>query len=322
MTCGDFVNGKFVKMKDPAEMQRRWNSFLTNVLSKRYRVGVATIEPHKDDGLHFHLVACVGADIRTGFDFEKFDRLNREVASGKRKRWRAAECGANAALSREWAFFRRIAERYGFGRCNIQPVRKSGDAVARYAAKYVTKGFHARRPEHKGMRMVRYFGDWQTREDAAKVATVRASRGEKPLKARPKFSARRGVTTPRARVWRECMKQVAFCSRGQIREDNVKQAMGTNWAWHAMKMMGATRFYGADKWPEGVRLAMQDHNETVDEEWLEECQGRVMVPPAVWERPVSDWLFDWHAAAVRESLMEQRAEESVLNQFRTRNRWD
>lgn len=283
LTAGDKVNGRFVKIADPDEFQRRLNSLLTNVIRRHYRCGVIVIEPHKDGTLHAHIVCAVGADIRSGFDHGRLADLEQAVKAGKRRAWRARECGANAALSAEWAFWRRTAPRYGFGRANLQPVRANGQAVARYVAKYITKGFTERRAEHKGMRMARYFGNWQSADEQARVESAT----DAPSKAAPRFSARRGVNTPRARAWRECVRQIAFCSRGQLTQDTVKQCCGQRWAMTLTRQMRATTFLVGEsaRWSASLREAMTAHNTEVAEEWR--CAAR-----AVWERHAAFWQRD------------------------------
>lgn len=280
LTAGDRVGGKFVKIHCPAEFQRRLNSLLTNVIRPRYRCGVVVIEAHRDGGLHAHLVCAVGADIRSGFDRGGYLALQEAVKQRKRKGWSAVECGANQALSGEWAHWRAVGPRYGFGRCNLQPVASNGAAVARYAAKYVTKGFEHRRAAHKGMRTVRYFGNWQTVESQA---LVEAASGRKS-KAGKRFTALRGFNTPKARAWRECMKQIAFCSRGAITELTVAHAVGQRWASVLSRQMSATLFMVGEsaRWSESLRAAMAEHNEAVSAEWGSQARP-------VWERHASEF---------------------------------
>jgi hypothetical protein len=82
-------------------------------------------------------------DIRRGVDFEAI----------KNRRYKD---GANTALRTEWAFWRKTSKKYGFGRTELLPVRKTGEALAAYVAKYISKGFAFRQSQDKGARLVSY----------------------------------------------------------------------------------------------------------------------------------------------------------------------
>jgi hypothetical protein len=64
-------------------------------------------------------------DIRTGFDF----------AAVKRGIYRSA----SDYLPREWKFWRETAPKYGFGRTELLPIKKTAEGVAKYVGKYVAK---------------------------------------------------------------------------------------------------------------------------------------------------------------------------------------
>ncbi|MBU6402480.1 MAG: hypothetical protein KGS61_19340, partial [Verrucomicrobia bacterium] len=80
--------------------------------------------------------------IRTGFDFDAV----------KRKDCRSA----SEYLRSEWAFWRHTAEKYGFGRTELLPIKSTGEAVAEYVGKYIGKHIGNRLPQDKGARLVRY----------------------------------------------------------------------------------------------------------------------------------------------------------------------
>jgi hypothetical protein len=139
------------------EATRKFNSFLTGALRARYGGGVRILERGEKRGrVHFHLLADVGADIRTGSDVEAIQKGD----------WRTA----NAALRAELAWLRRMAKRYGFGVIvDIQPVKSCDQAIARYLAKYVAKHIGRREVRDKAVRLVGYWGH------ASKERTVRSS---------------------------------------------------------------------------------------------------------------------------------------------------
>lgn len=128
---------------EPKEAQRRLNSLFTNVINSRYLDYVGVFERQKSGRIHYHLLVALPVDIRTGFDFEAIE--NQDYRS------------ANKALRAEWAFLRKTAPAYGFGRTELLPVRSSTEAIANYVGKYISKNMDARRDnQDKGVRLVRY----------------------------------------------------------------------------------------------------------------------------------------------------------------------
>lgn len=124
------------------EATKRFNSLATNVLNVRYSQWVRVSERQKSGRWHFHLVVVSKQDIRRGVDFAAIAKRDYKSAS--------------PALRSEWAFWRNTAKRYGFGRSELLPVKKTGEALASYVAKYISKGFSYRRDEDKGARLVSY----------------------------------------------------------------------------------------------------------------------------------------------------------------------
>ena len=124
------------------EATKRFNSLATNVLNVRYSQWVRVSERQKSGRWHFHLVVVSKQDIRRGVDFAAIAKRDYKSAS--------------PALRSEWAFWRNTAKRYGFGRSELLPVKKTGEALASYVAKYISKGFSYRRQDDKGARLVSY----------------------------------------------------------------------------------------------------------------------------------------------------------------------
>jgi len=125
------------------EACKRYNSLRTNVLKFRYLDFVRVSERQPVSGRwHFHLVVVCKQDIRRGIDFAAIAKRDYKSAS--------------PALRSEWAFWRNTAKRYGFGRSELLPVKKTGEALASYVAKYISKGFSTRRDDDKGARLVSY----------------------------------------------------------------------------------------------------------------------------------------------------------------------
>ena len=128
------------------EATKRLNSLITGVLRERYAMCIRVSERQPTSKRwHFHLVVVCQHDIRRGVDFEAI----------KNRRYKD---GANTALRTEWAFWRSMSKKYGFGRCELLPVRKTGEALAAYVAKYISKGFAYRQQQDKGARLYSVIG--------------------------------------------------------------------------------------------------------------------------------------------------------------------
>lgn len=271
LTCGDYdAAGRFVKIEDRAEASRRFNSLLTGILRDRYRCGVTVMERHKDGGIHFHLVCVTSGNIRRGFNWESYDRLQGEVKRRERKGWTAQQVGASASLREEWEFWRDRAAAYGFGRCQMLPMRKNGEAMGRYVGKYIGKAWDNRRPEDQGARLVRYFGKWATVEWEARVMKTKAQSGDTDRpRFTPPFTANHARMTPKARLWRECARQVAARVAFDgitITPDTVKNFAGPRWAWHWTKKFNATEFIWTRRHA-GIEIDFEAWQNEVRGEW-------------------------------------------------------
>jgi hypothetical protein len=128
----------------PKRAQRRMHSLRTGVLKQRYGEVITVMERQKSGRIHYHCLVALKEDIRTGVDFDA-------LARGDYR-------SANAALRAEWAFWRKTAKAYGFGRTELLPVRSTMEAMSRYLGKYITKHVNHREPRDRGVKLVRYTG--------------------------------------------------------------------------------------------------------------------------------------------------------------------
>jgi hypothetical protein len=130
-------------------VQDRWHSFCTNVIAKRYADWVCVFELHKDGVWHIHVVVVTEEDIRTGTDIETLSnyRLPYWVRRGKHLR--------NEALAAEWKALREVACKYRFGRVELLPVKKTGEAVGLYLGDYLVKTYN-QIPSGQKCRLVRF----------------------------------------------------------------------------------------------------------------------------------------------------------------------
>ena len=137
---------------DPKEAQKRFHSLKTHILATRYRAYIRVMEPMKSGRIHYHLLVALDSDIRTGFDFAAVK--NQDYST------------ANKAIRAEWAFWRKTAPKYRFGRTELMPVRSNSEGIGRYVGKYISKGIESRTEQFKGTRLVEY-------SRKAKIASTR-----------------------------------------------------------------------------------------------------------------------------------------------------
>jgi hypothetical protein len=130
-------------------VQARWHSFCTHVVVKRYADWVCVFEMHGDRVWHLHVVVATKADIRTGTDIETLSnyKLPYWLRRGKHLR--------NEALAAEWRELRVVSCRYRFGRVELLPVKKTGEAVGHYLGDYLVKTYNVMTPGQR-CRLIRF----------------------------------------------------------------------------------------------------------------------------------------------------------------------
>jgi hypothetical protein len=187
---------------DRKEAQRRWHSVRTHIFAERYVDYVRVFERQVSGRIHYHLVVVLRADIRSGANFEEF---------GKR-----IYKSANIALRSEWAFWRRTAPKYGFGRTELLPVKSSAEAIGRYVGKYVSKHVGQRQEQDRGARLVSY-------SRAASIGTTNFA-----------------WNSPRSWLWRAKLARWALRHECEdMRAVAVK--FGPRWAYHFRDIILAQR---------------------------------------------------------------------------------
>ena len=143
--------------------QKWWHSLATNVLRHRYMRIVATWERHTRGGIHWHAIVVLRWAMPEAFDFTALRASEAEYKrAGKSRLWLALvaqyRASANEELRAEWQFLRDTLPGYHFGRHQLEPVRGSVAAMARYAAKYIVKQHAGRVSKDAGARRVRFLG--------------------------------------------------------------------------------------------------------------------------------------------------------------------
>jgi hypothetical protein len=127
------------------EFQRMWRSWRGHVLVKMFPTGMWVRERQPRTGSwHAHCVVNVGWDIRTGFPF---DQVKRRFYAN-----------VDPRLRELWKALRESAEKYGFGRTELLPIKGTGAGCARYLVKYLVKVRGSDKSE--GEEKCRLFGVW------------------------------------------------------------------------------------------------------------------------------------------------------------------
>ncbi len=189
------------------EAQRRFNSLRSGVLADRYPAIIRVIERQKSGRIHYHLLVVLPVDIRTGFDFNAAKQSDYSSACPE--------------LKQEWAFWRKTAKGYGFGRVELLPIKSSRDAIARYVGKYISKHIEQRLLADRGLRLVEYSGK-------GRIANTRFS-----------------WMTTGAKEWRRKMRLFAvivgesYGFLGAMPYSQMKMLLGATWAFkHREFIMG------------------------------------------------------------------------------------
>lgn len=172
LTVGDASPGGFCQVWDSAEASRRINNLNRRVLADLFERAIIVTERHKNGAIHFHIIGTLRGrpNIRTGFDFDNFTKAREARKAGWKHhaaeiRYKMAACDD---LRARWAMLREVLPRYGFGRAELTPIRKTGEAVACYISKYIEKNVCNRLPADKGKKLVRYIG-WNKVQMTANV---------------------------------------------------------------------------------------------------------------------------------------------------------
>ena len=229
----------FRQVFDAAEASARVNNLNRRILKNIFVRAVIVTERHKNKAIHFHLIGILksGVDIRTGFDFKAFDKA--KVARNAGSINRAAEMryklSTNGELFRLWQMMRETLPLYGFGRAELTPIKKTGEAVACYVSKYLEKNIFNRVKEDKRKKLVRYIGDWKTVKqfEDGTCATMIGKRlapedSAAPHKLKPNDF---GWCSKRATAWRGKARETASLINCTSPED-CKAALGGRWAYY------------------------------------------------------------------------------------------
>lgn len=233
LTVGDTnALGGFEQVKDAVEASRRINNLNRRVLPALFEKAIIVTERHKSGAIHFHVLGILRGrpDIRTGLNFDAI--RGRDYSS------------ASPRLRGIWAWLRETLPNYGFGRAELLPVRKTGEAIASYVSKYIEKTVANRLPQDARKKLVRYLG-WKKDQLKANEfewngETAQAWRG----KAREILSlVGCDLTdkdfTPPLRVVQACVRSAGSIRPKWLDGSDAKEFAGPRWAWHVDRLMNA-----------------------------------------------------------------------------------
>ena len=202
-----FVTITFEKrVADPKEAQRRFNNFGRRVLGELFGDRIRVLESHADGRPHYHLLVDCRGDIRTGFDWDYYQRVVNRRAVGDYERPKGS-LNRTPLLKFLHDRINEVRHRYGIGRTEVVPIRSSSEAVGRYVGGYISKGAIWRDERYKGARTVSYSQSF-TRKVKGAFAWVE-----------------------HGRKWREAVSTWAE-SHGCADLDQVKSVFGPRWAYH------------------------------------------------------------------------------------------
>jgi len=207
----------------PKLFARRWNNYL-----RRHGAWIISficvLEPQAKGRPHYHVLVAVSWDTRPdAFDWEAFDGCQQELrTNGRTARFRELRARYKASAAPEltalWPVLRKVLPRYGLGRAEVLPMRKSKEAISEYVGKYLEAGLVLRKHSWKGCRRV----EFDRRQKHAWVSCTRVF-------------AWRSVG---ARVWRARVGQLASALGGDNMED-LKVILGPHWAYRLRETIAA-----------------------------------------------------------------------------------
>jgi hypothetical protein len=290
------------------EANRRFHSLNTGVIKGRYCRAVKVPERQRSRRLHFHLVVVLASDIRTGFDFGPMQQWAREHPGERPPK--SVYASANPVLRAEWAFWRKTAPEYGFGRTELLPVKSCAEALARYVGGYIGKNVRERADGDKGARLVSYIGFG---------------------KSGRKGSCRFGWATDNGWLWRH--KLAAFAARnGAQSTDDLAKLYGPRWAYFLQAQILAERIdevypsrelaersFAMSACAEGVKEVARDQYQTAHPSArLVPLTAKVMPEDSdpVWAVPSWADNFATHTPAQATPESEERAREMNLYAMR------
>ena len=203
-----FVTLTFPDKPPVAEGQKRLNSLMVRHGRQWFARFICVGEMQVRGVVHYHFLAEIGFDLRSGFDFEAVGRGD----------YRSA-CPELRAL---WREMREILPRYKFGRSELMPIKSSLEAAARYVGKYLSKG-----------------------DTNAVVGGCQWPKGARRLRYSQR-GGWRVWKSPHCFAWRECGGEVWRSIVAGVADelgcrdmDELREKLGPRWAWKLQQVYKA-----------------------------------------------------------------------------------
>jgi hypothetical protein len=190
------------------EAWRRFRSLRSRVLAARFVCCIAVSERQKRGAWHFHLIVVTKARLGDAEDARLADMSQLNWREGDRRHSIEIRGRISESLRSEWRFWREIAPRYRFGRCEILPVKSTAEAVGKYVGKYVRGHLLNRIPADKGVRRVSYIN----------------------FKDRRRFRPSFAWNSAGARRWRQAVAQFALENRCKDTRQ-LREKFGRRWCY-------------------------------------------------------------------------------------------
>jgi hypothetical protein len=307
----------FVQVYDAAEASKRINSVFTHLLGTVFSQCILVSERHKSGAIHFHAVGVLTGlpDIRTGYSFREVRHNDYSSVSPE--------------LKAIWKTLREKLPRFGFGRAELTPIRKTGGAVASYVSKYIEKNIRHRHAQDKGKKLVRYHGfnrqhlkpnefEWNSDHAVQWRARTRQALAlvEVPLND--------AVVTPSPTV-AQCVLLAEGCIRAKCLDGTqAREVLGSRWAFKVTRLLAALQLAEGPKltaswlvmdllsrelqklagrrWCKSAELPVCEvllGEEYTRRQWREMWKGLPMPPSA--KKPVSGYGVAFRASGVEEA---------------------
>jgi hypothetical protein len=144
------------------EALKMFHSLATGFLGEHFGEWMRVGEFQKNGMPHFHLAIETKEDIRTGFDFDYLKRVQEWQKGGCKGPKPKGDLNRSDALRTLHKRINAGAPKYGFGRCELTPVR-CADKFPWYLGGYMSKSLANRPSSAKGTRFVGYSSGFKRR---------------------------------------------------------------------------------------------------------------------------------------------------------------
>jgi hypothetical protein len=203
LECVGFLTLTFKdNVTDHKEAYRRFGNLRKQFLSKAFPDYMLVKERQQRGAWHYHLLVGLNEDIRTGFKFSEVF-----PPAGTRPRYTSV----NPYLRTLWKEIRTAMEKYGFGRSELSPIRKTGPQIAAYIGKYIEQNVIGKKlsgfeEQDKGVRLISYSRNW------------------------PRTSSKFSWNTQGGKEWRR--KVALFAEYAKIKDmDGLSQKLSPKWSY-------------------------------------------------------------------------------------------